>query len=94
MFSAGFVVGLALLFTLVKMPWAWKLRILSHPVKVDVIVFVALTAVHWGTFSGVMAATIGALMCSIVLSAGRWAIGYIDQQGSLKPGLFDITSKL
>ena len=93
MIESGIIVGLALLFTLAKMSWPWKLRVLSHPVLVDVFVFIGLVFLHWGTFSGVMVATIGAFMCSLVLSAGRWLYGYYEN-GKRVPGVFDISNKL
>ena len=93
MLEMGIVVGLGLLFIMAKMSWRWKLRFLSNPATIDVIVFIALTAIHWGTFSGVMVAAVGALFCSIVLSLGRWAFGYIEG-GAYYPGIWDVRSKL
>jgi hypothetical protein len=93
MIEMGLIVGLALLFTLAKMSWPWKLRVLSHPLMIDVFVLVGLLALHWGTFSGVMIATIGAFACSVVLSVGRWAVGYMHK-GKYIPGRFNITHKI
>ena len=93
MFEAGIVVGLALLVTLAKMPWPWKLRVLSHPLMVDVFVFIGLLMIHWGTFSGVMVATIGAFVVSLILSAGRWLFGYIEN-GKYVEGKFYMGHKL
>lgn len=93
MFEAGIVVGLALITTLAKMNWKWKLKVLSHPLLIDVLVFIALVALHWGTFSGVMVATIGAFMASVILSFGRWLIGY-NYNGKYVPGKLNISHKL
>jgi hypothetical protein len=93
MFEAGIVVGIALLATLAKMSWTWKLRVLSHPLMMDVFIFIGLVMLHWGTFSGVMVATIGAFMCSIILSAGRWLFGYIEN-GQYVSGKFYMGHKL
>ncbi len=93
MFEMGIVVGLALLLSLSKMSWPWKLRILSSPFLMDALIFVGLLILHWGTFSGVMVATIGAFMCSLVLSAGRWMFGRLND-GKYIPGKFDIGHKL
>lgn len=76
MFEMGFCVGLGLLVIMFKANWKWRMLMLSNPVKMDIIVFAVLTFLHWGTFSGVMAATIGALMVSLILSVGRKAYGY------------------
>ena len=93
MIEMGIVVALGLLFTLVKMTWRWKLRVISNPVLADVLIFTFLTMIHWGTFSGVMVATVGALACSAVLSTARWLYGHIES-GVYQPGKFDVSSKL
>lgn len=89
----GIVVGIGLLMTLVKMSWKWKMNTLSSPLLVDVIVFILLMLLHWGTFSGVMVATVGALFCSVTLSAARKLYGYIES-GYYVPGVFDVSNKL
>lgn len=93
MIEMGIIVGIGLLVTLCKMNWKWRMRLLSAPLMVDVIIFVALMLAHWGTFSGVMVATIGALTCSLVLSGARKMYGYIEN-GSYVRGYFDVSSKL
>lgn len=93
MFEMGIVVGLGLLFSLSKMSWPWKLRILSSPLVMDAIIFVGLLLLHWGTFSGVMVATIGAFVCSLILSAGRFFFGHM-QGTRYVPGKFDVSHKL
>ena len=92
MFESGIAVGLGLLLSLAKMSWKWKLRILSNPLVMDAIVFCVLCVLHWGTFSGVMAATIGAGIVSIVISFGRWFVGYNTKSG-FHPGVIDITAQ-
>jgi len=89
MLEMGIVVAIGLIVTFCKLSWRNRLRMLSHPVAMDIAVFALLTMLHWGTFSGVMVATIGALFCSISLSAGRWAFGYIDK-GKYVPGHFPV----
>ena len=89
MLEMGIVVALGLIVTFMKLSWKWRMRLLSHPVFVDVVVFVFLVSIHWGTFSGVMVATVGALFCSVCLSAGRWAFGYYEA-GRYVPGKFPI----
>lgn len=93
MLSLGFIVALGLLMTLLKLSWESKLKLLGRPLLVDIVVFVVLTALHWGSFSGVMAATAAALFCSIVFSAGRWLVGYIES-GTYVPGKFDVSHKV
>lgn len=93
MLEMGIIVGIGLLATLVKMSWAWRIRMLSNPLIVDIAVFTLLTFLHWGTFSGVMVATIGALTCSLTLSIGRWLFGY-KVKGVYQPGKFNIAAAL
>jgi hypothetical protein len=93
MLEAGIFVALGLLATLCKAPWRWKLAMLSRPLLMDAIVFAFLIAIHWGTFTGVMAATIGAFFCSAVLSAGRWLVGY-HRDGKYVRGAFDVSRRL
>ena len=89
MLEMGFVVALGLIVTFCKLSWRARLRMLSYPVAMDVAVFVLVVAIHWGTFSGVMVASVAALFCSICLSIGRWAYGYI-QNGHYVPGAFPV----
>lgn len=93
MIEMGIIVGIGLLVLLVKLNWKWRMRLLSNPVITDVVVFIFLTLMHWGTFSGVMVATIGALTCSLVLSAARKLFGYYSN-GVYIGGVFNITDKL
>lgn len=93
MIEMGLIVGAGLLLTLAKMPWHWKLRVLSSPLMVDILVLVVLLMLHWGTFSGIMVATIGAASCSVVLSFGRWLVGY-REGGKYVPGVFNMEHKL
>ncbi len=93
MLEMGVIVGLGLLVMFAKLSWAWRMWLLSNPLLVDIAVFVLLTAVHWGTFSGVMVAAVGALFCSITLSIGRWLFGRIER-GQYIAGVIDVRSKL
>lgn len=93
MLEMGIVVGLGLLVVLVKLNWKWRMLVLSNPVAMDLGVFILLTLIHWGTFSGVMVATVGALFCSIVLSIARKCVGFIEH-GKYKRGIWDVESKL
>lgn len=91
--ESGVIVALGLLFTFFKLSWRTRLKMLGFPLAVDIIVFVALNLIHWGTFSGVMVAATGALVCSAMLSLGRWSVGYIEK-GIYFPGQFSVIRKL
>lgn len=93
MLEMGIVVALGLLIMLAKMPWKWKMRIISNPLVVDIFIFVTLTIIHWGTFSGVMVAAVAALFCSVVLTIARKAVGHIEH-GKYKRGWYDVAAKV
>jgi hypothetical protein len=93
MLEMGIVVGLGLLVMFAKMSWRNRMRLLSNPLTADIGIFAVLTVLHWGTFSGLMVAAVGALFCSLVLSLGRWVFGYVEA-GRYTPGIVDVRSKL
>jgi hypothetical protein len=59
----------------------------GHPLLVDVLVFILLNFVHWGTADGVMTAAVAALLCSLMLSLGRLLFGYYEGK-TFVPGRF------
>ena len=94
MFTTGLVIFASTLLVLVKLPRLWMLRVLHYDILIDVVVTAAVLAVHWGTFSGVMAATFAGLLTSIATSGAKRAFGHI--RGDVyHPGLFhlDVRSK-
>lgn len=74
--ESGLIVALGLIFIFFKCSWKVRMMFLSNPLAVDVVVFGLLNMLHWGTFSGVMVAATGSLICSGMLSVGRWVYGY------------------
>ena len=89
MFEIGFIVFLAMLLLLVKLPRRWALRLLHHDLMLDVAVSVIVLTIHWGTFSGVMAATVAGLMTSLFTTAAKHAFGYIKGKQYF-PGRFNL----
>lgn len=77
MFASGIIVALGLVMLFCKTSWKTRMRLLSYPLTVDIVVFVGLTMLHWGSYTGVMAATFGALITSILLTIGRRIFGHI-----------------
>lgn len=86
-------VALGLIVMFARLSWQWRMRIISNPGITDVVVFIGVTLLHWGTFSGVMVATIAAFFCSLTLSALRWAFGHVEKNRYI-PGIFNIGAKL
>ena len=91
--ESGVIVALGLIFTFFKLSWRLRLKMLGCPLGMDVAIFVFLNVIHWGTFSGVMVAATGALVCSGLTSLGRWTVGYIDH-GSYYRGQLDVIGKI
>ena len=55
----------------------------------DLAVSVLVLIIHWGTFSGVMAATVAGLMASIASSGAKKIFGFIDGSNYV-PGLINL----
>jgi len=85
--ESGVIIFLGLLFIFIKLPLRWARVLLSWPLTLDIAVSALAYALHWGTFSGVMAAAVAGLMCSGFTAVGRWAIGYV-KDGQIVPGSF------
>jgi hypothetical protein len=93
MIEMGIIVSLGLIITLAKLPWKAKLWVTSHPLTMDITVFVLLNALHWGTFSGLMVAAAGALFTSIVIWCAAKVIGRVEK-GTYVRGIMDVSTKL
>jgi len=85
--ESGVLVFIGMLLLLIKMPRRMLLRLLGYDVAVDLAVSAVTLAIHWGTFSGIMAATVAGLLMSLTTSALRHLVGYI-KNGQYQPGYF------
>jgi hypothetical protein len=85
--ESGVIIFVGLLLLFIKLPRLLALRLLGQPLALDLVVSVVAYILHWGTFSGVMAAAVAGLMCSGFTAVGRWAIGY-SKGGVIIPGIF------
>ncbi len=77
MLSTGFAIFLSLVFLLVKLPRRLMLRLLRFDLAIDLAATALVLVLHWGTFSGVMAATFAGLMTSVATSAAKRLFGHI-----------------
>lgn len=93
MLSMGIVVALGLLVVMAKLDWRKRMWIISHPLSIDILVFIVFTLIHWGTFSGVMVAAVAALFVSITLSLCKWLYGHVVDNRYF-PGVFNVVDKL
>ena len=87
MISTGIVIFTGVALLLAKLKREWLLRALHHDMALDVAVTAITLIVHWGTFSGVMAATVAGLLTSICTTVTKKLIGYI-KGGVYYPGLW------
>lgn len=87
MFTTGLAIFLGLVFVLAKLKRRVMLRLLHHDALLDIAVTVLVLYVHWGSFEGVMAATIAGLFTSVATTSAKRLFGYI--KGSVYvPGHF------
>lgn len=77
MFITGLAIFLAMLFVFIKLPRRPLLRLLRYDLAIDLFVTLLVLAIHFGTFSGVMAATVAGLMTSIATTGAKRLFGYM-----------------
>lgn len=92
--ESGVIIFLGLLFLAAKLPLPLSLRLLGKPFALDLGVSALAFVMHFGTFSGVMAAAVAGLMCSGFTSVARYAVGWIAKGEYHRGKLFDLRSKL
>jgi hypothetical protein len=90
MFTTGLAIFLGLVFIAIKLPRSTMLRWLHYDVVLDVAVTLIVLAIHFGTFSGVMAATFAGLLTSVGTSLAKKAFGFIAA-GHYYPGLIRLS---
>jgi hypothetical protein len=74
--ESGVIIFVGLLFLFIKLPRRIARRLLGRPLALDLTVRAVAYALHWGTFTGVMAAAVAGLMCSGFTIFARVLIGY------------------
>ncbi len=77
MLMTGLMIFLGIALILAKLPRRLMLKALHHDVALDLLVSVLVLLIHWGTFSGVMAATVAGLMTSLATTGAKRLFGYI-----------------
>ena len=78
MLMTGLTVFLGAALVLVKLPRRFMLRALKHDLAIDLTVSILVFVLHWGTFSGVMAATVAGLLMSLATSGLKRLVGYVE----------------
>lgn len=91
--SSGLIIMAGFLLLLVKLPIKTTLWLLGHSLALDIAITVLAYALHWGTFTGVMAAAFAGLLCSVTTWSAKKLIGYIHK-GKYYPGFWSMREKL
>jgi nucleoside permease NupC len=91
MLTTGLMVFLGIALILAKLPRRLMLKALNHDVAIDLTVSAVVLAIHFGTFSGVMAATIAGLLTSLATSGAKRLFGYIDNKQYV-PGVINLNA--
>lgn len=89
MLMTGLTVFLGVALILAKLPRRLMLKALGYPLAIDLLVSAVTLLIHWGTFSGVMAATVAGLFTSLATSGGRRLFGHIHGSRYF-PGVFHV----
>ena len=90
MFTTGLAIFLGLVFIFIKLPRRVMLRWLHYDIVLDLAVTLIVLVIHFGTFSGIMAATFAGLLTSVGTSAAKRLFGYINGD-QYYPGLIRLT---
>jgi len=92
--ESGIIIFIGFLLLMVKLP-KWQIAwLLGKPLTVDLTASIAAYILHFGTFTGVMAAAVAGLMVSAMTTIGRSIVGYTkynkkEQRWIYTPGLYD-----
>ena len=91
--ESGVIIFLGMLLLGIKLPRRVSLKLLGHPLALDLSVSVLAYIMHYGTFSGIMAAAVAGLMCSGFTSVARYAFGYIKDGQYYKGRIWQLQLK-
>ena len=91
--ESGVIIFLGMLLLGIKLPRKVSLKLLGRPFALDLGVSVLAYVLHFGTFSGIMAAAVAGLMCSGFTSCARYAFGYIKGKRYYKGRIWQLQLK-
>jgi hypothetical protein len=74
--ETGTVVFFSLIILFWRLPKGARLWLLGHPIWLELPLAVLAYALHYGTFSGMMAAATAACICFVFVQLGRHLVGY------------------
>ena len=91
--ESGVIIFFGMLLLGIKLPRRISLRLLGNPLALDFSVSVLAYIMHYGTFSGIMAAAVAGMMCSGFTSVARYAFGYIENKRYHKGRIWQLQLK-
>lgn len=91
--ESGVIIFFGMLLLGIKLPRNVSLKLLGRPLALDLGVSVLAYILHYGTFSGIMAAAVAGLMCSGFTSVARYAFGYIENKQYHKGRIWQLQLK-
>lgn len=83
--ESGVIIFIGFLLFALKLPHRVSLRLLGYPLTLDLSASAIAYFLHYGTFSGVMAAAVAGLLMSSCVSISRYLFGFI-KNGRYIPG--------
>ena len=89
MLITGLTVFLGIALILAKLPRRMMLKALGRPLLIDLTVSAITLFIHFGTFSGLMAATVAGVLTSLATSGARRLFGHI-QGNRYYPGILHV----
>jgi len=92
--ESGIIVFVGLVFLFIKLPKALQRTLVKHELSLDLAMMIMAYTLHWGTFTGVMAAAVAGLLTSAftalmsvrlvkVPEAGGW-MNYLSERFGFK----------
>jgi hypothetical protein len=87
--ETGVIVFLSLLVLVWRLPRRTMLKLFGTPWLLELPFGVLAYVLHYGTFSGMMAAAVAAILCFGFVQAARSLVGYI-KGGTYYPGTFTL----
>ena len=90
-FETGTLVFLSLAVLVWRLPRKTMLWLFGHPAWLEIPFGFIAYVLHYGTFSGMMAAATAAILCFAFTQFGRFLVGY-THNGVYTPGLVELKS--
>ena len=77
--ESGIIIFVGFILIALKLDRRTLLKLLGKPLLVDLTASIIAYVIHFGTFTGVMAAAVAALMMSATISICRRIFGFIER---------------